>query len=293
MKITRFARVDLPDYREKAFGDLFLGEVEYNSGSPVPAAKRTEAREDVLSVLSQAQDRYFRGYYQDAIKCYAQVLAKEKNNPLAWVGQIRVLVDVGEYESAIYWAEKGCESCGGETMLLFAKAFALAHAGQVDLAKTIINVPVEKDEAAMLWLLRGEVLIRVRINFIQKIFTPYKGIGRLGAFFCFVKALSHDQYDPFINQRIGLAYMLVKDKDRALEHLRLSLSGVSDNPLTLYGLAQCFQMKRDYGRALDYVKKAIAGNPKLDCAFELLEWLHGPGRRFSGIFNRRERKERS
>ena len=286
MMLTRYARVDLPDHREKAFDDLLRGTKDH---SPNTAERSME----IGKVLKQAQEEYFRGHYLDALKHYAQVLAEDESESSAWVGQVRILIDVGEYESAIYWAEKGHESCGGETMLTFVKAFALAHAGRIDEAKTLINVPVEKDEAAMLWLLRGEVLIRVRISLFQKIFTPYKGIGRLGAFFCFVKALSHDQYDPFINQRIGLAYMQVKDSNRALEHLNLSLRAHGDNPLTQYGIAQCYRLKRDYDKAIHYVKKAIAGNPKLDCAFELLEWLHGPGRRFSVIFKRRERKERS
>ena len=293
MKITHFARVDLPDYNEQAFENLLLGEEEHDSGSTVPVKTRAGSQADIESVLSRAQDSYFRGFYQDAIKYYAQVLARDRNRASAWLGQIRILVDVGEYDGAIYWADKAQEACGGDTIFSFAKALALAHAGQIDAAKTLINVPVEKDEVPMLWLLRGEVLIRVKINFIQKIFTPYKGIGRLGAFFCFVKALSHDQHDAFINQRIGLAYMLTKDSDRAMEHLRLSLRSVGDNPLTLYGLAQCYRMKRDYDHALYYVKKAIAGNPGMDCAFELLEWLHGPGRRMRGMFKRIVGKERS
>lgn len=279
MKITRFARVDLPDCKEKAFDDFLLGTKDRSPNT-------ADHDKKIGKVLHQAQEAYFRGHYLDALKRYAQALAKDVREPSAWVGQVRILVDVGEYESAIYWAEKGYESCSGEKMLSFVKAFALAHAGRIDEAKTLINVPVEKNEAPMLWLLRGEVLIRVRISFVQKIFTPYKGIGRLGAFFCFVRALSHDQFDPFINQRIGLAHMLMKNSDRALEHLNLSLRAVSDNPLTLYGIAQCCRMKRDHDQALNYVKKAIAGNPKLDCAFELLERLHGPGRRFSRMFER-------
>lgn len=286
MKITRFARVDLPDYREKAFEDLLMGrdasQIRRAEGSMVAEQCNKEG-----SALHRAQEAYFRGNYLDSLEHYSRVLGKNEHESAAWVGQTRVLVDIGEYDGAVYWADKGYDACGGGTMLSFAKALALAYAGQIGQAKALINVPVEKDESAMLWLLRGEVLIRVRISFIQKIFTPYKGIGRLGAFFCFVKALSHDQTDPFINQRIGLAYMLARERERAMEHLGLSLRAVSDNPLTLFGIAQCYKMKRDYGQALSYVKKAIAGNPKLDCAFELLEWLHGPGRRFSGMFKRK------
>jgi tetratricopeptide (TPR) repeat protein len=292
MKITRFARVDLPDYREKAFEDLLLGR-DAGQTRRADGSAMAEQGKKGGSVLHRAQEAYFRGNYLDALKHYSEVLARDERESTAWVGQTRVLVDIGEYDGAVYWADKGYDACGGGTILSFAKALALAYAGQIAQAKSLINVPVEKDEAAMLWLLRGEVLIRLRINFIQKIFTPYKGIGRLGAFFCFVKALSHDQYDPFVNQRIGLAYMLARERNRAMEHLGLSLRTVSDNPLTLFGIAQCYKMKRDYGQALCYVKKAIAGNPKLDCAFELLEWLHGPGRRFSGMFKRKEGKERS
>ena len=61
----------------------------------------------------------------------------------------------------------------------------------------------------------------------------------------------------------------------------------------MYGLAECYKMKRDYKRALYYVKKAIAGNPNLDRTFELLEWLHSPARKFLDIFKRTAGKEKS
>ena len=291
MKSTFFARADLPSHGEKAFDDFLLAEAEHKDGY-IESSRRPEKQgRNIEKILGEAQDSYFRGFYLDALKRYARVLSADTNQISAWVGQVRILADIGRYDSAIYWADKACEFFDDETLLFFAKAFALAHAGRIDDAKAIINVPVGKDESPMMWLLRGEVLIRVRINFIQKIFTPHKGIGRLGAFFCFVKALSPDQQDPFINQRIGLAYMLANHYGRAFEHLNLSLKGANNNPLTLYGLAECCRMKRDYERALYYVKKAIAGNPNLDCAFELLEWLHGPARRFFGLFKRTAGKE--
>ncbi|MGB7054334.1 MAG: tetratricopeptide repeat protein [bacterium] len=291
MKITFFARADLPSHKEKAFDDFLLGKAEHKDGSIESSHKPEKQSRSIEKILGEAQDSYFRGFYLDALKRYARVLSADTNQISAWVGQVRILADIGRYDSAIYWADKACEFFNNETLLFFAKALALAHAGRIDDAKAIINVPVGKDESPMMWLLRGEVLIRVRIDFIQKIFTPYKGIGRLGAFFCFVKALSPDQQDTFINQRIGLAYMLANHHGRAFEHLTLSLSGANNNPLTLYGLAECCRMKRDYEGALYYVKNAIAGNPNLDCAFELLEWLHGPARRFFGLFKRKARKE--
>ena len=291
MKITRFARVEMPDHRDESFDDLLLGRREFEQDSRAAVRKAGVQAGNVEQALETAQNFYFRGDYLEGLRHCARVLSRDVERIKAWVGQVRILIDLGRYDSALYWADKACTKQGGSTLTSFAKALALAHVGRIDDAKTIINIPVGKDDDPMIWLLRGEVLIKVRINFLQKIFTPHKGIGRLGAFFCFIKALASDQRDPFINQRIGLAYMLERQYRRAAEHLGISLNAVSDNALTLYGLAECYRARRDYERALQYVKKAITRNPNLDCAFELLEWLHGPNRRFYWAARRRTRKE--
>jgi tetratricopeptide (TPR) repeat protein len=278
------ARVDLPCCSDRAFADLMLG-VPESTGNEDSIKQDTEA--DIEILLGKANGCYFRGYYLDGLKRFAQVLRLDQKRISAWVSQVRILVDLGLYDSAIYWADRGCELFRGARMLCFAKAFALAYAGEIEDAKAMINIPVERDEGVMLWLMRGEVLLRVRINLIQKLLTPYKGIGRLGAFFCFVKALSVDQQDPFINQRIGFAYLQSGDYRRAFEHLRASLNVTNDNPLTLYGIAECYRARREYERSLVYVKKAIAGNPNLDCAFELLHRLHQPGRNLLRLFARK------
>jgi len=281
MRRTFFARVDLPFHGEKAFDDFMLGVSKYTHEHDSISGTQLA----IKKLLSKAQDCYFHGHYLDGLQYYAQVLYADRKEISAWVGQIRILIDTGHYDGAIYWADKGCQLLDDARLISSAKAFALAYAGDVDDAKAIINVPVEKEEDAMLWLMRGEVLLKVRINLVQKLFTPYKGIGKLGAFFCFIKALSVDQQDPFINQRIGLAYLLAGDHRRAIEHLQTSLHSVRDNPLTLYGLAECHRRKREYEQSLKYVKKAIAGNPKLDSAFELLQWLHKPGRNFRQLLS--------
>jgi tetratricopeptide (TPR) repeat protein len=202
----------------------------------------------------------------------------------AWIGEIRTLVDIGRTSAAVYWADRGLEHFENEKLMNFAKAFALAFAGKIDDAKEIINKPVEKSEAAMFWLFRGEVLVRIKLGLFQRIFKPYKGIGRMGAFFCFLKALSPDPKDAFMHQRIGLAYMLSEYDERAFDHLQTSLTIVADNPLTLYALAECYRRRKDYERAIYYVKKAIAKNPNLDIAYELLQWVHHPDRKFLGRF---------
>jgi tetratricopeptide (TPR) repeat protein len=290
MKTSFFAKIDLPSCREKAFEDFLLGTAEHAAVVSGDSHEEKPRRGNVQDWLNVAHDHYFRGNFLDGITGYARVLQADQSQVSAWVGQVRILVDVGRYDSAIYWADRGLALLEDTRLLAFAKAYALAYAGKVEDAKVIINIPVEKSESPMLWLLRGEVFLRIKISFIQKLFTPHKNIGRLGAFFCFLKALSSDQRDPFINQRVGLAYMMAGDHRRAFEHLKVSFNEVCDNPLTLYGLAECYRTNRDYERALYYVKKAIAGNPNLDSAFALLRRLHSPYRIFRK-FKRKKGKE--
>ncbi len=280
MNISLFSRVDLPDHGDKSFGDLLLGELEYDRTRAADSGHEVIRKIDVKELLLKAQENYFHGFYLDGLKCYARVLRADQKQIGAWVGQIRILVDIGRSDAAVYWADKGLGLFGDSMLMIFAKAFALAHAKRIEHAKKIINIPVEKDEAAMLWLFRGEVLVMIKLGIFQKIFRPYRGIGRMGAFFCFLKALSPDPKDAFLHQRIGLAYMLANYDERAFEHLQTSLTIVPDNPLTLYGLAECYRRKKDYERAIYYVKKAIAMNPNLDTAYELLQWAHHPARKF-------------
>jgi len=284
MKAGFFTKIDLPRHEEKAFEDFLLGKSEHTKVVDSDSRMHKTRGVSAHDWLKIADDRYFHGYFREGISGYARVLQIDQGQISAWVGQVRILVDVGQYDSAVYWADKGIELLEDARLLAFAKAYAFAYGGKVEAAKAIINVPVEKNESPMLWLLRGEILLRIKMNFIQRLLAPHKNIGRLGAFFCFLKALSLDQRDPFINQRIGFAYLNGGDHRRAFDHLKVSLNEVAENPLTLYGLAKCYAEDRDYEHALYYVKKAIAGNPNLDSAFTLLQWLHSPARNLFGIF---------
>jgi tetratricopeptide (TPR) repeat protein len=291
MKLKSFAAIELPNYREKAFSDFLLGlDCEVLEKSARPGAGKF-LKSPLQESLKKAHGAYFWGSYYDGLLYYAHALSEDRQNIDARIGQIRILVDVGRHEAAVFWADESLKDPRAPDLLLGAKAFALAYAGRVDDAKRIINVPVGAGETSMLWLFRGEVFLRIRLNILQRLFTPHKGIGKMGAFFCFLKALSPSPGDAFLNQRIGLAYMQAGDGRRGFEHLKAALNAVPGNPLTLYGLAECSRMKGDNEHALYYVKKAIAGNPGLDCAFQLLQWLHRPRLRLIRKSRREKRKE--
>lgn len=284
MRGRGFAAVELPSAGQRTLDRFLLGE-------DTPDQRDDRSGLTISDLTAAAHEDYFRGRYREGLRNYARALTSDPEQVSAWVGQVRILVDVGQYGPAVYWAEKGRDRFTASMVMACAQAYALACAGRVAEARDMINVPVSGEETSLIWLLRGEVLLRMKTNFIQRLFAPHKGIGRMGAFFCFVKALAPSRNDAFVNQRIGIAYLLTADYERARDHLEASLSVVPDNPLTLYGIAACCRMARDYERALYYVKRAIAGNPELDCAFELLQWLHRPSTRFLSIFHGEKRRE--
>jgi tetratricopeptide (TPR) repeat protein len=237
-------------------------------------------KNQVSNYIDLGNEKYFCGFYESALKCYALALKQKYKEVDAWVGQIRVFIDNDQLSEALFWADRGLMQFPGSEKLEFAKAFALASQGKTEQAKNLINKPIKKNEAPLIWLYRGEIMIRLKSGFFQKLLKPYKKIGKIGAFFCFLRALELNPRDAFINQRIGIAYLQANNIPRAYDHLKASLIAVPQNALTLYCLAECYRKNNDHKHALYYTKKAITLNPELDAAIELLQWLHSPQARF-------------
>lgn len=276
-----FFRLALPHYEDKTFENFMLEAIDFRTNRPIEIENGpSNDKKKNQYYLEMANEKYLYGFYDMALRYYSLTL---KENPMqvdAWVGQIRVLVDCGETETAVFWVERGISQFPDSENLELAKAYALVHAGKIEQAKKLVNKPVKKKESPKFWLFRGEILIKLKIGFFQRLIKPYRSIGKIGAFFCFLKALEPDPRDRFINQRIGIAYLMANDIVRAYGHLRTSLNAAPQNPLTLYCLAECCRRNGSRQNALYYTKKAISLNPKLDAAFDLLVRLHSPYEKF-------------
>ncbi len=262
--------IGLPEHKSKDFEDFLLRAIDFETGKPLsPARDRS-----VDYYIEQGDEKYFFSYYKDALKCYALALKKEPGTIQAWAGQIRCLLDLGLYASALYWAERSLNLCRDNTLLECLTALCLSFTGNDKKAEEIINRPVKESDSAMVWLIRGETLIKFKRH--SFLFPRRHNIGPLGAFFSFLKALEPDPKDGLINQRIGIAYLRQNYLMRAFEHLRLALIAAPQNPLTLYHLAEYYRRKKNYRYARFYVKKSIAFNLHLDSAIELLQILSSP-----------------
>lgn len=162
------------------FGNLeFSNEHEDQShGQPQPALKG-EAH-----YLAEAQSAFENGNFESALRLFAKVLEFNPQNPVAWTGQVRMLIELGEFGEARLWADKALEKFPHEPELLAAKAVALARNGDLQGALAFSDSAIEeRGDTPYVWLARGDVLLARK---------------EARADFCFEKALAFAPKDWFL-----------------------------------------------------------------------------------------------
>ncbi len=133
---------------------------------------------------AEARTAFENGNFEPALRLYGKVVEFNPQNVAAWSGQVRMLIELGEYGEAKLWADKALERFPNDPELLAAKAVALGRSGDLQGALTFSDISIEEHgDKPYVWLARGDVLLARRE-------------GR--ADFCFQKALLLAPRDWFI-----------------------------------------------------------------------------------------------
>src|SRR5881275_2834870 len=98
--------------------------------------------------LKEAQAAFENGSFESALRLYAKVLEFNPQNAAAWTGQVRMLIELGEFREARLWADKALERFPHEPELLAAKAVALARSGDLDGALVFSDTSIEEHGSA-------------------------------------------------------------------------------------------------------------------------------------------------
>ena len=94
------------------------------------------------------------------MRLYSKVLEFNPQNAAAWTGQVRMLIELGEYREARLWADKALERFPREPELLAAKAVALGRSGDLQGALAFSDASIEeRGDTPYVWLARGDVLL--------------------------------------------------------------------------------------------------------------------------------------
>ena len=79
--------------------------------------------------MAKADDHRRRGLYENSLRYYSRALELDKSIPAAWVGQVQMLILLGEFTEAELWARKSLELFKGHGDLMAGRAQALARMG--------------------------------------------------------------------------------------------------------------------------------------------------------------------
>src|SRR5207249_7606979 len=135
------------------FSEEFDGQLQHvQSGGSKPAVK------DEAHYLLQAQSAFVSGQFEEALRHYAKVLEYNPTNAVAWSGQVRMLIELNEFQEAKQWSDKALERFSNDPELLAAKAVALARLGDLKAALAYSDASLEeRGETPYVWLARGDV----------------------------------------------------------------------------------------------------------------------------------------
>ncbi|MBC8001396.1 MAG: tetratricopeptide repeat protein [Opitutaceae bacterium] len=120
----------------------------------------TRVLKDAAFHLVEAGRAFEDGQFEQALRSFGKVLEFDPESVAAWVGQVRMLIEMREFLEARLWADKALEKFPREPELLAAKAVALGRIGDLGAAIAFSDAALEvKGDSAYVWLARGDVLL--------------------------------------------------------------------------------------------------------------------------------------
>ncbi|MBL9135687.1 MAG: tetratricopeptide repeat protein [Verrucomicrobiales bacterium] len=111
--------------------------------------------------LAEALKAYDRGDFERALRRYARALEDNARSRPAWLGQVRMLLEMERFEEADAWADRALEVLPRDPEVLAAKAWARSCLGHPEEALALSDASFEGGSPTPeVWLARGEVLLR-------------------------------------------------------------------------------------------------------------------------------------
>jgi tetratricopeptide (TPR) repeat protein len=164
---------------------------------------------DEAHYLNHARQAFENGNFEAALRFYSKVLEFNVLNTEAWIGQVRMLIELGEHREAKLWCDKALERFPSEPELLAAKAVALARNGDLDAALVYSDAAIEeKGDTPYIWLARGDVLLARQDSMAD---------------YCLEKALMIAPKSWFINWLAARILLFYRKITRALKLIELAV----------------------------------------------------------------------
>ena len=164
------------------------------------------------------------GRHEAALRYYSRALESNRAIVAGWVGQVRMLIALGEYPEADLWARKALELFRNNPELLAARGQALCRRSDFTAAAASCDAALAQPGlSAGPWLARGELMLAKR---------------HATADYCFDKAIHFD--GDWLNRlEIGDIHLHYGRPANAAAHFRHAASGAPDQAYCWYKQGQC------------------------------------------------------
>jgi len=167
---------------------------------------RSVSRGDEQNHLGQADEAYRWGHFEVALRLYTRCLEANRAVVPAWVGQVQMLVQLGECHEARLWSDKALALFRDNGDLLAGKAQACIRLKDRDMANQCTDASLQSPNSSpWRWIVRGEVLLAKGQRFFDE---------------CFQKALAEKGADWFDRVVIGRIYLFYRRATNALYYLK-------------------------------------------------------------------------
>jgi Flp pilus assembly protein TadD len=223
---------------------------------------------------AEAQAAFENGNFELALRMFGKVIEFNPQNAAAWTGQVRMLIELGEFQEAKLWADKALERFPHEPELLAAKAVALGRGGDLEGALVFSDAAIaERGDTPYVWLARGDVLLARE---------------ETRAAYCFDKALLLAPRDWFIAWLAARIRYYYEQFALALKLLQQAVEWNAAHFLLWLELGQCQQALGLVAPARNSFTQAQQLNPNCRDARLALVRLSGAGMgsRLRGWFRR-------
>ena len=182
------------------------------------------APKDAAFFLHEAQTAFEEGDFERALRSYSRVLEFDPQSPIAWTGQVRMLIELGEFREAKVWADKGLEAFPHEPDLLAAKAVSLARTGDLQAAMAFSDASFEeRGHTPYRWIARADVLLARQETRADFCFEKAVSAEPANWFIRWLIARVEFYYDRFVLALKTAQDALVLDATRAVLWLQLGL----------------------------------------------------------------------
>lgn len=208
---------------------------------------------------------FLNGRLEPALKNYSKALEQDNLVFPCWLGQVRILIELGEYKEADVWADKALELFPEHPELLAAKAIACCRTGLLDKAMAYSdNAASGRGVTPYVWITRGEVLLRRRSKMAEH---------------CFSQALSaceHREARGLVHLEISRLLRHHRRFTKALLHANEAVQLLPRYAVMWLELGRC-QAALNLEDASQSLQQALELNPRCAQARQILDDLRSQG----------------